>query len=260
MIPSRLCTAALALCCSFGAGAQSLGQLVDSTVYSVERAFARHSAELQSPGLIKRPAAEQSDLFPVYGFEPRASSGLTWGLVRVTDDTSKLCVTATPLTNSSRLTLLRAFSEAKLALAGSDCKPTTLALAGSAPTISGIRILDRRDTISASLLPAHPVISGVLSPAVTRPALIIKRGQSMEFLVQNPYVEVSPGQGLYVSLTGANIREGFSVSSGCGLVAPGGACTISVAYQGKPGEFLADNLRLEFSTGAVASLGVSGIP
>lgn len=243
--------------------AQSVDETVPAVSYAVERSYARYSYPLDPVSLEKSLSANASDLFPGFGFSPKAYENLTWSLTRSSDDSSLLCIKVVVPKESLWRKTLKGFAAAGLSLADATCAKTSLSsFANTYPvTVSGIKLLDRRNTLSATVLPSYPIVSGVLGPATTRPGLIVKKGATGTTIqVHNPYVEVSPGVGKVTGINSLSIRSGFSLSTTCSTLLPTQSCSITVKYLDSATSYLVSTLVVKFSTGEIASIGVSGTP
>lgn len=248
-----------------GLRASYLGDLVQSTVNSLENAFRRRTAVLASPSKDQVSALELGALFPSYGFAPPLNSNLTWSLTGVSSDVAKLCVGVTVTTTADWNRLVSRLHREGMHPSNSACEEVarySLAPAGFPATLHAIRTLDRRDTPVATSLSSYPEITGADAAAVTRPGLLLAAGTPATLTVFNPFTLVDAGplpMGLTLGLTGLSVREGFSVSHTCSEIAPAATCTVTVRYGGGYGPSYPGSLRLEFSNGAVAVVGLLGV-
>lgn len=246
-----------------GVRARYLGDIAESTVHSVEAAFRRKTAVLSESTKEQPSALELGTLFPVHGFAPPSNTNVNWSLTGLTADTAKLCVAMTVSSVTDWNRLLSRLHHMGMKPADSACEEVTnFGLAPALPaTLRAIRVLDRRDTPVPTQLSAYPGIAGADAQAVTRPGLILQAGTPVTLTVSNPFTLVNPGPppvGLTVGLTAWSARAGFSVSHNCAAIAPNATCAISVQYTGGHGNSYPGSLRLEFSNGAVAVVGLLG--
>jgi hypothetical protein len=248
-----------------GAYATTLSPLLTQTARDVERAFARHAFALDPVTRQKRPAAQTSDLFPMYGATPRAGSGISWQLTPENQENSVLCLAQT-------VSDLSAWNQAILALNKSGFQPAMpsgcsalsshpLGPSSYPATIAGRKVLDRRDVPSPTQVPVYPEVLGVDAAAVTRPGLQVSAVTGPGVVtIYNPYVEVSPGEGTWVGVNSATARTGFTVGHACTLIAPDTSCDIFVSYDANSGGYRVGQLILNFSNGEVANVGLVGTP
>lgn len=261
----RLRAALLLLALGAGTGAQAapVHERIRQTARDVERAFARYAFALDG-ALQKRPAAQSSDLFPAFGATPRSVPGLAWYLTPASADQSVLCVVQSVSNVGDWNQTLVALDRAGLRAASpATCEvraTQALAPASFPAALAGVKTLDRRDVPSPTYLPTYPEISGVDAGAVTRAGLQVSASQGPKAVtVYNPYIEVEPGVGLWVGVDGASSREGFSISHSCAWIAPAESCDVLVSYDASFGDARAGQLRLTFSNGAVANIGLVGL-
>ncbi len=275
-----LALAAPAIAHPTGIDEQRTEMQVARAVRTLQSAFLRKYAALDAEG--RQPAlATGADWFPAYGFAPSVM-GLNWSFQPLDTQRGVLCLTMSAATAARHAALSRAFSLAGLAPASSACQPQTGWSAPSAGTTVSARLeLDRRDAPVATLLPASGGVSlsGVDGLAVTRPGLTLvapagQTGTASVLTVSNPMrwthsdgssctaedaaapeTDCTP---LATSLVEVTARPGFAVTHTCTSVAAGATCTVSLTYTNAGERYRSMPLRLAFSTGEVATIGVLG--
>ena len=237
-------------------------------VRSVERGYSRAMGTLDPLTLSQPDALEMTDPFVAGGFAPRVPLGASWRLAGQDQDRSVLCLTQAVQDASAWNSAQRGFFQAGL----TPADPETCLSAGRVatspqhyPGVAAARIvLDRRDVPTRTVLPVEPILTGVDANAVTRPGLTLRpfEGQGFaELFIENPLVVLDPGPPevlRVMGLTNVEVRPGFSYSHNCEDIAPGGACTFRIGYDGQEGDYRVGSLRLEFSNGEVAVIGLLG--
>ncbi len=253
---------------------------VQRAARALQAAFLRKYATLDAQA--RQPAlANGSDWFPAHGFAP-SLAGLGWSFQPLDANRGALCLTMPAGTAARHAALARAFALAGLAPAASDCQAASAwPTPGASATVSARRELDRRDVPVATLLPptGGVTVTGADAQAVTRPGLTLlaASGQSSAaavLTVTNPMRYARPDGSsctaqdaglpetdcapLASSLTEVSARPGFSVTHTCSSIAAGASCTVSLVYANAGERYLSMPLRLAFSTGEVAAIGVLG--
>lgn len=235
---------------------------------SIKRGHSRAMGALDPLTLRQPDARDLTDPFSFGLFAPRVPTGASWRLSGLDEDQSVLCLTQTVSNASAWGSAQRGFLLARMLPAD----PQTCELSGegySAPqhypgVVAARKVLDRRNVPNATVLPAEPLVTGVVADAVTRPGLTLrtKEGQGYaDLTIQNPLVVLDPGPPQVLralGLTLVQVRPGFSYSHDCEAIEPGEACTFRIAYDGQDGDYRVGSLRLEFSNGEVAVIGLLG--
>ncbi len=240
------------------------GDLVQHTVRQVEAGFRRKTAVLDAQTKEQPSAQALGQLFPAFGFAPLTNTDVSWSLNGMNVDQAVICVglVTRSVTQWNDITVRMHRMGLTPATAGCEAQAQYAHAPQSFPaTIRALKLLDRRDTPVPTVLPAHPVVSGVDESAVTRPGLVVTAGAPAIVTVSNPFVLVNAGPppvGLTVGLVAAKVRPGFTVEHSCGSLAPDTGCTVMVRYAGTDGSNFPGSLRLEFSNGAVAVVGLLG--
>lgn len=247
---------------------------VRQSVRGVERGYARVMGTL-SNSTHEQPSA-LGMTYP-FGpgaspFAPRVRNDFGWSLAGVNAEQSALCLKVAVRTEAEWNSVLVGMSKSGLAPArAQDC--TQLSRFEASPlafpaTIAGVKLLDRRDTPVPTIVPADPQLTGVDAQAITRPGLVVQSFTQPAYKtigVTNPAVIVGytagpPSVPIYrrLTLTKVTLRDGFVYNDNCSDVGPNQTCNVQVRYMGTVGDHFPGSLRLEFSNGGVAVIGLLG--
>jgi hypothetical protein len=235
---------------------------------SVERGYSRAMGVLDPISLLQPDTASMINPFNSGIFPPRVPVGASWRLLVLNEEKTVLCLTQEVFNESSWRATVRGFQLAGLAAVDPEsCMQSLEAFASSSrfPTVvAASKLLDRRDIPTASILPDEPVIQGVDESAKTRPGLTLHPFEGLGYTdisIMNPWMLLDTGPPEVIrslSLTSAQVRPGFALSHNCADIEPGGSCTLRIAYDGQAGDYRVSSLRLLFSNGKVAVIGLLG--
>lgn len=262
-----------------GSAQEMLDVHVRQMVRGVERGYARAMGRLDTN--LRQPSARTlGDPFTLSPFTPRQRPDLSWQLQALDVNRSALCVTAQVSNVAGWNLAIRGFAKAGMqAVTSQECELSGAPRAYSTAPVSfpanikGGKILSREDIPVPTVLPQvefDPVFEGVDGTAVSRPGLELLSvsfegdGYS-DIRITNPalvegYTDDVPAQPVYrrLTLSAYEIREGFVLLHDCDLVGPDETCTVKVRYSGAFGDYRVGSLRLTFSTGAKAIIGLLG--
>lgn len=244
--------------------------LVANTFKAVEQAFNRKMRETPFPQLLQPSAMAVSDLFPGYGFSPKANTAISWSIAGVDENKAKVCVAYTAPSlevwaSLVALSKLKGYSATSATC--SEATPLNGAPSSYPADIHLLKVLDKRDVPVATYVPSDPFIYNVDSYAVTRPGLTINKPSSQpvgwaSVSVRNPEIILEFGDPVVyrtLSISELTVRDGFSVRHNCFGLGPNALCAIDVGYDGSRGKYHVGSMRVVFSNGAIMSVGLLGV-
>jgi len=265
-----------------------------ATARLLEGNFFKAYANLDLDTLEQPSLSEVASRLSAQAFQPRASAGVTWSVQALNENQAQLCVRVTVEDITAWRRLLQRALRQKWRTADAGCSQAPAVPPSSKGSAqSFIKIVDRRDIPTATVLPGDPSLDGVPGgaagtppapepapePAVTvltsepsvqgrqvfavnRPALELTAGAPFTVLtVVNPFVQVTPGPppvGRVLTLNTLSVRAGFEARHNCTEVAPSASCAIEVRYSGSAGNAYVGSLRGTFSNGARFRVGLLG--
>lgn len=278
---------------SSGQGRATLAEAVQV----VDKAFRRwYVSEIRRTG--NRPSAQTVDaqssrtqqLYPEHGFVLRTN--MSWELNPTSDTRQfRLCVARDARDSSDHDGLLAGVYRAGMVRAGDDeCRTAaTLQVPTAYPArVQAYRLLDLRGIAVPTMLPTVPRFTNLM-PRSSLPSAVLRApaGQwGMPFTIALQLPDLQELQAMGLSAQGASTQfgrsvpnysekvmlddlsllapEDFRVGHDCQVMEAGKSCQIQVAFRGRtdPAEArlaVHDALRLQFSNGAVAFIGLQGL-
>ncbi|GAB3644738.1 hypothetical protein [Ramlibacter alkalitolerans] len=244
--------------------------VISHAVKTIERGHARAMGRLSEGTLRQLDALEMADPFEHGPFPPNELPGMTWAMRGIDSDTSLLCVSFRVPSADAWVKALKGLTNVGMSAADAN---TCSELPGygvppaAYPTlITGVKVLDRRDVPLPTVIPEGIRIDGADATAVMGPGVILRSGAQggyTDLVLTNQAVVLEDGAAgepanPRLSISSVELRPGFGQANDCGELHVGASCRIRLSYDGLAGDYRVGSLRLEFSDGSVAVIGLLG--
>jgi hypothetical protein len=230
---------------------------ISRAAVSLKAAFYRKAASLDANGY--RPdLTVNSTLFPQWGFEPSGLGPLTWSAVARSASVLRVCVHRTVSNSAQWNVALGTLLKEGLTPTASDClTPTLPPYAPSAfPAVIHGRIdLDAETAPVETTIPPEIGVTNINVGAKALPGLTVSSSATG---VGSKSFSITNYQPSALVLVSAQVREGFTISHDCDVIPAYMSCVVSIQYAGAHGDKYPGYLRLSFSTGIWAGVGLLG--